>query len=80
MNLKELRANKGFQRKFVVAKVGISGKHLNDIEAGRVNLTDKVAARLSEIYGINVSNIKEMYQEGKDEKLGDYKKTSKITM
>ena len=67
MNLKEFRANKGFQRKFVVAGVGICGKHLNDIEAGRVNLTDNVATKLSELYSVDVNTIKTMYKEGKNE-------------
>jgi len=67
MNLKIFRDNKGFQRKYVVSNIGISGKHLNDIEAGRVNLTDKCATKLSEFYGVDVGDIKNMYEEGKDE-------------
>lgn len=67
MNLRQLRNSRGLQRKFVVSKLNISGKHLNDIEAGRVNLTDKVAAKLSNFYGVNVKEIKKMYKEGKDD-------------
>lgn len=67
MDLRQLRNSRGLQRKFVVSKINISGKHLNDIEAGRVNLTDKVAAKLSNFYGVNVKEIKKMYKEGKDD-------------
>ncbi|QXE20426.1 helix-turn-helix domain-containing protein [Clostridium sp. 001] len=67
MDLKELRSDRGFQRKFVATKIGISGKHLNDIEAGRVNLTTSVATKFSNFYGIDVTAIKEMYEEGKNE-------------
>lgn len=76
MNLKKFRDNEGFQRKYVVSKIGISGKHLNDIEAGRVNLTDKYATRLSEFYGVDINVIKNMYEEGKDETIRGFKKTS----
>lgn len=67
MNLRQLRNSRGLQRKFVVSKLGISGKHLNDIEAGRVNLTNKVAAKLSKFYDIDVEKIKKMYKEGKND-------------
>jgi|GEM_PF-1867030 len=76
MNLKEFRDLKGFQRKFAVARVGISSKHLNDIEAGRVNLTENCAVKLSEFYDVSISIIKDMYEEGKCEPSRDYKKTS----
>jgi len=76
MTLKEFRANKGLQRKFVVTKVGISGKHLNDIEAGRVNLTDKFAVKLSKFYKVDISTIQTMYKEGRNEECRDIKKTS----
>lgn len=76
MNLREYRKAQGLQRKFVAIKVGICGKHLNDIEAGRVNLTDKVALKLSEVYGVDLSKIKHMYREGKNEEHRDYKKTA----
>ena len=76
MNLKIFRDNKGFQRKFVVANIGICGKHLNDIEAGRVNLTDNVATKLSEFYDVEVKEIKTMYAEGKDGTIRNFKKTS----
>lgn len=68
MDLKQFRAKKGFQRKFVVAGIGISSRHLNDVEAGRVNLTDKVAVKFSVFYGVEVSTIKIMYLEGKNGK------------
>ena len=76
MTLKEFRDNRGFQRKFVVASVGISGKHLNDIEAGRVNLTDKYAIKLSKFYCVDINNIKKMYKEGKHGECRDIKETS----
>jgi DNA-binding XRE family transcriptional regulator len=76
MNLKTLRETKGFQRKFAVSKIGISGKHLNDIEAGRVNLTDNCAEKISQFYGVNIDDIKNMYEEGKNETSGGCKKTS----
>jgi transcriptional regulator with XRE-family HTH domain len=79
MDLREFRKAQGLQRKFVAIKVGICGKHLNDIEAGRVNLTDKVAFKLSEVYGADLSEIKHMYQEGKNGKHRDYKKTARAS-
>ncbi len=67
MNLRQFRNSKGLQRKFVVEHIDISGKHLNDIEAGRVNLTDKIALKLANFYKINIKKIKEMYEEGKND-------------
>ncbi|GCD12218.1 MULTISPECIES: helix-turn-helix domain-containing protein [Clostridium] len=76
MNLKEFRDSRGSQRKFVVANIGICGKHLNDVEAGRVNLTDNVATKLSQFYNVSVDTIKKMYEEGKNETNRDTKKAS----
>lgn len=70
MNLKELRASRGYQRKFVVSKIGISSKHLNDIEAGRVNLTEKVAKKLADFYEADLEDIKIMYKESTYEEKG----------
>ncbi|HDK7218088.1 TPA: helix-turn-helix transcriptional regulator [Clostridium botulinum] len=67
MNLRQYRNSRGLQRKFVVSNIQISGKHLNDIEGGRVNLTDKIALKLSNFYCISVKKIREMYEEGKNE-------------
>lgn len=69
MNLRKFRNSKGLQRKFVASKLKISCKHLNDIEAGRVNLTDNVALRFSNFYGINIEKIREMYKEGKNDQI-----------
>jgi transcriptional regulator with XRE-family HTH domain len=77
MNLRELRASRGLQRKFIVARIGISGKHLNDIEAARVRLTDKVAEKLANFYGIDIDEIKRMYEEGKNGKQGCIKKAKR---
>jgi len=74
--LRKLRNDKGFQRKFVAGQIGICGKHLNDIEIGKVNLTDNVAKKFSDFYEIKVEEIKNMYLEGKDETSRDFKKTS----
>lgn len=65
MNLREFRENKGLQRKFVMKQVGISGTHLNDIEAGRVPLTDNFTCKLSKFYGIGKKKLISMYEEGK---------------
>lgn len=75
MNLKELRTSRGYQRKFIVSQIRISGKHLNDVEGGRVNLTDSVATRLANFYNIDVNSIKKMYEEGKYEKQGNFEET-----
>ncbi len=64
MNLRELRNKRGLRRNFVADTVGICGKHLNDIEGGRVNLTQKVAQKLSSLYHLEVEKIFEMYKEG----------------
>ncbi|MGL5150925.1 MAG: helix-turn-helix domain-containing protein [Clostridium sp.] len=66
MNLREYRNNQGFQRKFVVDKTGISSKHLNDVEAGKVNLTDNIATRLSKFYKLDKIKIVEMWVESKN--------------
>lgn len=65
MNLGQLRNSRGIQRQFAALHLEICGKHLNDIEAGRVNLTDKMALKFSNFYNIDVKKIKEMYREGK---------------
>lgn len=64
MNLRKYRYEHGFTRKFISSKVEISGKHLNDIEAGKVNLTESIAKKLSEAYGVDLDDIKQMYREG----------------
>lgn len=65
MTLRQLRNKRGLRRKFVASNLNICGKHLNDIEAGRVNLTENLAGKFSDFYGIDVGKIKEMYEEGK---------------
>ena len=67
MNLRDLRNKRGLKRKYVAEMVGICGKHLNDIEAGKVNLTPKVAEKLSNIYQLDSKEIFEMYLEGRNE-------------
>lgn len=79
MNLKELRTSKGIQRKFIASQIGICGKHLNDIEAGRVNLTEKVANRLALFYGLDISDIRRMYEEGKNGEQRGFKKAKRTT-
>lgn len=74
--LRELRYKRGLQRKFVAEKIGICGKHLNDIEIGKVNLTDDVAKKLADVYAEDVENIKYMYKEGKNEEKWNSKQTS----
>lgn len=65
LDLREFRKGKGYQRQFIATNVGICGKHLNDVEAGRVNLTKKVALKLSEVYKVNISKVIDMYMEGR---------------
>lgn len=64
-NLRKYRDKCGFQRRFISESIGITGKHLNDVEAGRVNLTNNVAGKLADVYGLNVDIIKKMYKAGK---------------
>ncbi|KZL88663.1 helix-turn-helix transcriptional regulator [Clostridium magnum] len=75
MNLREFRYIKGLQRQFVASKVGICGKHLNDIESGRVNLTVKVKQKLSDLYKTDEKDIESMYKEVRNEKERDTIKT-----
>lgn len=67
MNLRELRNKRGLRRNYVAEIVGICGKHLNDIEGGRVNLTQKVAEKLSELYQLDIGKVFEMYKEGQND-------------
>lgn len=67
MNLRELRNKRGLKRKYVAETVGICGKHLNDIEGGRVNLTQKVAEKLSKLYQLDIEIILGMYKEGQSD-------------
>ena len=46
---------------------GICGKHLNDLDGGRVNLTQRVAEKLSDVYQLEIKAIFKMYEEGKNE-------------
>lgn len=66
MNLRTLRSERGLRRNFVANIVGICGKHLNDIEGGRVNLTQKVAGKLAEVYQLDIEEIFKLYEEGKN--------------
>lgn len=63
--LRKYRYLRGFQRKFVADKCGITGDHLNDVEGARVNLTESVATKLSKVYGIEICEIKKLYKESK---------------
>ena len=62
MNLRNLRNERGLRRSFVANMVGICGKHLNDIERGRVNLTQKVA----DVYQLDIEEIFKLYKEGQN--------------
>lgn len=66
MNLRSLRNERGLRRNFVANRVGICGKHLNDIEGGRVNLTQKVAGKLAEVYQLDIEKIFKLYKEGEN--------------
>lgn len=77
-NLRELRYDRGLQRQFVAKKVGICGKHLNDIEASKVSLTDNVAKRLSNLYELDVKEIRNMYEEGKNETIRGHKEAGPV--
>lgn len=66
-SLRKFRYDRGLQRKFVAKKINVCGKHLNDIEAGRVTLTDKVAEKISKLYNISIEDVISMYEEGKNE-------------
>jgi DNA-binding XRE family transcriptional regulator len=83
LNLREFRKSKGYQRKFIAESVGICGKHLNDVEAGKVSLTDKVCKKLSTTYCISMKKVREMYREGLHGKiikeLGNTQKTIKTS-
>ena len=67
-DLRKYRYSKGYQRKFVAKACEITGDHLNDIEGGRVNLTNTVAIKLARVYGVDVDTIKGIYKESKNEK------------
>lgn len=66
MNLRNLRNERGLRRSFVANMVGICGKHLNDIERGRVNLTHKVAEKLADVYQLDIEEIFKLYKEGQN--------------
>ncbi|SCJ50469.1 helix-turn-helix transcriptional regulator [uncultured Clostridium sp.] len=66
MNLRNLRNERGLRRSFVANMVGICGKHLNDIERGRVNLTQKVAEKLADVYQLDIEEIFKLYKEGQN--------------
>ena len=74
MNLKEFRDGRGSRRKFVADRVGIDGSHLNAVEGGRVNLSEKLAVKLSQFYDVDINIIKTMYKEGKNEECRDIEK------
>lgn len=61
--LRELRNSKGLQRKFVAESIGVSARHLNDIEIANVNLTDNIATKLAAVYGVDEEYLKELYDE-----------------
>lgn len=65
--LRKYRYSRGYQRKFVAKECGISGDHLNDVESARVNLTESVAIRLAKVYGIDICEIKKLYEESINE-------------
>jgi transcriptional regulator with XRE-family HTH domain len=59
-NLKTIRKERGFTRKFVAAKLEICPDHLNHIERGKTRAKIDYIKKLSEIYNLSFSKMSEI--------------------
>lgn len=66
MGLRHIRNEKGYTRKFVSEKLGISGDHLNAIERCHARITIDKAYILSNLYDIDVKKIISLNSRGDD--------------
>lgn len=63
--LRQIREEKGFQRKFVAKKLEIVPDHLSSIERGKAGLTIHIARKLSKLYEYSIEEIIKAYEGGK---------------
>ena len=51
MNLKELRAKYSLTQSALAKSIGVTSNAISAIEGGRLKLSDKLAAKIKEVYG-----------------------------
>lgn len=62
--LRQLRVERGLQRKYVANKLDLTPDHLNKIERGACNLTLENAQKMSKLYGISINEVIKSYEGG----------------
>lgn len=66
MTLKDIRKNKGILAQKIAEYLGISYRQFHRIESGNAKLDDTKAESLSQIYKVDVVEIKEAWKEGSE--------------
>lgn len=64
--LRQIRNNRGLQRKFVASKLKITPDHLSKIERGACTLTVENAQKMSMLYEVEINEIINAYKEEKE--------------
>ena len=52
MNLKELRAKHNLTQAALAKSIGVTSKTISLIESGKMKLSDKLSAKIKEVYGV----------------------------
>ena len=60
-NLNDLRRYKNYGLREVADRMGITKSYLSYIEKGKRNLTPELAAKLADVYDLDVETIKQLY-------------------
>lgn len=63
MKLREIRDERGFTRKFVAEKLGISPNHLTNLELGYTKLGLLKIEKLSQVYGVSIEEMEQIAKE-----------------
>lgn len=67
MTLKDIRKNKGILAQKIAEYLGISYRQFHRIESGNAKLDDTKAENLSQIYKVDVTEIRQAWKEGNEE-------------
>ena len=58
MNIKELRIKEGLSQSAMAEKLGIAASAVSHLENGRMKVSAKIAAKVKEVFGVDVDNEK----------------------
>lgn len=56
--VKYYRIKNNYSVQELAEKIGVTRQHLNQVDCGKCNLTDKVAVKLSEVFDVTVDDLR----------------------